>query len=76
MKAHVGDRLVIQGNLGERDRSGEIRAILGIDGAPPYIVIWSDDGHVALVFPTSETALEHHGTGCRIKDAPDRRLSR
>lgn len=65
MKAHVGDRLVVHGHrIGEPDRDGEILEVRGADGAPPYQVRWSDDGHEGLVFPGSDAyiqAFRHDG---------------
>lgn len=52
MHAKTGDRLVIMGtHLGEHVRDAEILECHGEDGAPPYLVRWSDDGHESLVFP-------------------------
>jgi hypothetical protein len=57
MKADVGDRLVTEGPDGEREC-----LIIGLqraDGAPPYVVRWLADGHIALVFPGPYTRLVH-----------------
>jgi hypothetical protein len=52
MKANVGDVLIISGHrVGEHERDAEILEVRGQDGAPPYLVRWSDDGHVGLVHP-------------------------
>jgi hypothetical protein len=52
--------LVIRGHsVGERLRDGEILEVLGEDGGPPYVVRWSDDGHVSRVFPGSDAYVEH-----------------
>jgi hypothetical protein len=52
MKAVPGDRLVVMAtHLGEHVRDGEILEVHGSDGAPPYLVRWSDDGHESLVYP-------------------------
>ncbi|MBX6355214.1 MAG: DUF1918 domain-containing protein [Micromonosporaceae bacterium] len=52
MKAHVGDRLVLEGTrVGDPRRVGVITAVRGHDGAPPYLVRWLDNGREALVFP-------------------------
>jgi hypothetical protein len=48
MKAHVGDRLVVDG---DGDRVGLIIGVQHKDGTPPYVIKWQSDGHVALVFP-------------------------
>lgn len=59
MKAEVGDRLVVKGHhVGEHDRDGEILEIHGDDGTPPFLVRWSDDGHVGLVFPGPDAVVE------------------
>jgi hypothetical protein len=60
MEARVGDRLVIKGHtLGEPDRDGEILEVHGADGTAPYLVQWSDDGHVGLVFPGPDAQVDH-----------------
>jgi len=60
MRADVGDRLVIKGHaVGEPDRDGEIIEVKGEDGAPPWVVRWSD-GHEGLLFPGSDAVVEHY----------------
>ena len=60
MRASVGDRLVIKGHhVGEPDRDAEILEVHGQDGAPPYVVRWSEDGHEGLFFPGSDAVVEH-----------------
>ena len=60
MRAAVGDRLVIKGHhLGEPDRDAEVMEVHGEDGAPPWRVRWSDDGHEGLFFPGSDAMVEH-----------------
>ncbi len=59
MKAHLGDRLVLEGvHQGDHRRIGVIIGIRREDGAPPYQVRWLDDGHESLVFPGSEAHIE------------------
>jgi hypothetical protein len=42
MHATVGDRIVIRGKIVERpDRRGEILEVRGIDGGPPYLILFS-----------------------------------
>jgi hypothetical protein len=61
MRASVGDRIIVKGlHLGEPDRDGEILAVEGPDGSPPYQVRWAD-GHVSLLFPCVDAIVEHHG---------------
>jgi Domain of unknown function (DUF1918) len=54
MKAHVGDRLVPEGDL---HRAGVIIEVPDADGAPPYVVKWLSSGHIALVFPGPYTKI-------------------
>jgi hypothetical protein len=60
LRASPGDRLVIRGHhLDERERDGEILEVLGEDGLPPFLVRWSDDGHVSRLLPGSDAYVEH-----------------
>lgn len=62
MKAAVGDRIIVRSmHVGEPDRDGEVLEVRGRDGAPPYLVRWSDDGHEGLFFPGPDTQIHHHG---------------
>jgi hypothetical protein len=59
MKASVGDRIEVRGQkVGEGGRRGEILEVKGTDGAPPYVVRWSD-GHDGLFFPGPDAVVEH-----------------
>lgn len=64
MKASVGDRLVVASNRVDTPaRNGRIVEIHGVDGAPPYLVEWSDAaGHRSVVFPGPDAHVEV-GTG-------------
>ncbi len=62
MKAQVGERLVFHGKkVGSADHMGEVVQVRGDDGAPPYLVHFSD-GHEGLIFP---------GTDCEVLHAAD-----
>ena len=62
MEASVGDRIVIHGHRsGEPDRDGEIVAVEGAGGAPPYHVRWGDTGHTTVFFPGSDASIQHFG---------------
>jgi hypothetical protein len=56
MKARVGDRLLPDG---EQRRAGVIIGLQNVDGSPPYVVKWLNDGHIALVFPGPYTKVMH-----------------
>lgn len=59
MIAETGDRIVVQGTrLDEHVRDGEILEVRGPRGAPPYLVRWSDDGHVSLFFPGPTSSVK------------------
>jgi len=63
LQASVGDRIVIKGHrVGEHDRDARILEVHGLDGGPPYLVEWSDDGHRGLFFPGSDAVIEHLAT--------------
>ena len=60
MFAAVGDRLVVRSqHLDGPVRDAEILDVRGADGAPPYVVKWSDTGHEGLVFPGPDAYVEH-----------------
>ncbi|QNN51875.1 DUF1918 domain-containing protein [Nocardioides mesophilus] len=60
MKAAPGDRLVIHSlHVDGPVRDGEILEVRGADGAPPYLVRWSDTGHEGLVFPGPDATVQH-----------------
>jgi hypothetical protein len=46
--AQVGDRLVVGHGT---HRIGLVIGVTNSDGAPPYIIKWLNDGHIAMVFP-------------------------
>jgi hypothetical protein len=60
MKAAPGDHIVVAStHVGEPARDGEILEVHGKDGAPPFKVRWSDDGHESLVFPGPDAHVQH-----------------
>lgn len=59
MKAHTGDTLVLEGtHLGDPRRLGTITEVHGTDGAPPYLVRWSESGRETLCFPGPDARVE------------------
>ncbi len=54
MKAHVGDRLVPDG---DEKRAAVVVSVRNADGSPPYVVRWLSDGHLALVYPGPYTRV-------------------
>jgi hypothetical protein len=59
MQARAGDHLLVRGrSVAQPDRSAEVLKVLGSNGAPPYQVRWSEDGHEGLFFPGPDTSVE------------------
>jgi hypothetical protein len=60
MQASIGDRLVVKGHhIGDLDRDAVVLEVHGHNGAPPYLVRWSD-GHESVFVPSSDATVEHH----------------
>lgn len=60
MQATVGDHLVVYNrHLDEPVRDGEVVEVRGVDGAPPYVVRWSDTGHTSLYYPGPDAQVHH-----------------
>ena len=58
MQANVGDRIVVKAHsVDEPDRDCEVIDVHGVDGTPPYVVRWGDNGHVGLFFPGSDAMV-------------------
>ncbi|MEU5878687.1 DUF1918 domain-containing protein [Spirillospora sp. NPDC047279] len=63
MNAHVGDRIIItRPGLHDPARDGEIVGVRGRDGAPPYLVRWSDTGRQSLIFPGPDTRIVNYAS--------------
>jgi hypothetical protein len=61
MQAKVGDHLVVEGRTDhDQRREGEVLEVRGEDGAPPYLVRWSD-GHEGLTYPGSDAHVVASG---------------
>ena len=58
MQATVGDKVLVHGRqVGAVERHGEIVEVHGENGAPPYLVRWSD-GHEGLIFPGPDVVIQ------------------
>jgi hypothetical protein len=71
MKATVGDRLHVHGNIvGQPAKTGEIVEVHGAAGTPPYLVRFAD-GHTSLIFPGPDAVVESAaGRGVRSAGGP------
>ncbi len=59
VQAQVGERLLIHGRkVGAADLVAEILEVKGKDGAPPYLVRYSD-GHETVIYPGPDCVVEH-----------------
>lgn len=77
MKAKAGDWLVLKGtHVDQADQRGLITEVHGADGAPPYVVRWLANGHVATVYPGPDaivvTAAEQEAVNGRGRGLPSR----
>ncbi len=64
MHASVHDRITVLASTVDRtNRDGEILEVHGADGAPPYVVRWSDTGQEALFFPGSDAVIHSADAG-------------
>lgn len=75
MKAHVGDRLVVESTQSNKRWIGVILEVRHPDGSPPYLVRWLDTEHVGLVYPGPYAHIEP-GTPRRVQRAAAERTSR
>jgi len=58
MRAHVGDRLVVEGRtVSDHRHEAEVLEVRGEDGGPPYVVRW-DNGHEGFVYPGPDAHVE------------------
>jgi hypothetical protein len=72
MQAKVGDFLVVKGTTVEQhDQRAVITEVRSPDGAPPYVVRWLNNDHVATVYPGPDalvvTAAEQEAADARHK---------
>jgi len=67
MSAVPGDRVTVYARHGP-DRDGEVVAVRGPDGQPPYVVRWSASGEETVFFPGPGTVIQQGAGGSR----PDR----
>jgi Domain of unknown function (DUF1876)/Domain of unknown function (DUF1918) len=59
MRAHAGDHIVVASPAtGGVVRDGKIIEVRGTDGAPPYVVLWSDRPKAVLYFPGADAHID------------------
>ena len=58
MHAEPGDWIVVHGHTDHDGvRRGLVLEVHGADGAPPYVVRWTEDDHEGLVFPGPDATV-------------------
>lgn len=74
MHAKAGDWLVVErADIEHEPRKGLIQEVRSADGSPPYLVRWTDDDHIALVFPGADA---HVLTEAELEFFNERRAQR
>ncbi|MDC5695982.1 DUF1876 family protein [Intrasporangium calvum] len=70
MQARVGDRIILAAeHIDEPTRDGEILEIRGDEGAPPYLVRWSN-GHTGLIYPGPGAVLRIGANEVHVEPPP------
>lgn len=60
MRAHVGDMIEVRGfRVDDKIRRGQVLAVRGRDGAPPYVMQWDDSPHECIYFPGPDAVVHH-----------------
>jgi hypothetical protein len=67
MRAGVGDVLMVPGS---EHRAGVVIGVVGKDGAPPYVIKWLSDGHIAMVTPDQYSRIIPASGGLGSLEAP------
>jgi Domain of unknown function (DUF1918) len=70
MRADIGDVLVLPGREGP---AGLVIGVVGEDGAPPYVIKWLSDGHVAMVTPDQYSRILPAAGASHRWQPPDKR---
>ena len=72
MDANVGDRIVVRGHrVGEHERDGESWRFTDRTEVRLFLVRWSADGHVGMVFPGSDVTIERHFEGHSARESAE-----
>jgi hypothetical protein len=62
MKAVTGDKVIVEGtHVMQHRRTGEIVEVHDPNGAPPYLVHWTDTDSESLFFPGPDAHIIHEG---------------
>jgi hypothetical protein len=60
MKATAGDTVIVEGtHVSSHRRQGEIVEVHDPNGAPPYLVHWTDTDSETLFFPGPDAHIIH-----------------
>lgn len=69
MRVTAGDLLVVKGqHAGQPDVHVEVLETRGVNGTPPWLVHWGEDGHEGVLYPGPGATIEYT-EGCRLAHA-------
>lgn len=57
-KVSVGDRITVSSSVPGQERAAVIVEVQNGNGAPPYVVVWSDNGQRALFYPPGDARIQ------------------
>lgn len=70
MRANVGDVLVLSGH---EEPDGLVIGVIGKNGAPPYVIKWLSDGHIAMMTPDQYSRITPATHATLPEQPPDQR---
>lgn len=57
-RVSVGDRITVPSGVPGRERAAVIVEVQNGNGAPPYVVVWADNGQRALFYPPGDARIQ------------------
>ena len=57
-RVSVGDRITVATGVPGQDRAAVIVEVQNGNGAPPYVVVWSDNCQRALFYPPGDAQIQ------------------
>ena len=57
-RVSVGDRITVPSGVPGQERAAVIVEVQNGNGAPPYVVVWSDNGQRALFYPPGDARIQ------------------
>ncbi|WP_281168165.1 DUF1918 domain-containing protein [Sporichthya polymorpha] len=63
LDAGVGDRVLVPTGVPGQERAAVVVEVQNGNGTPPYVVVWSDNGQRALLYPPGNARIERVAVG-------------